>query len=147
MLVGDEFLNAHFPHKMNSKVLKALRSSRRCSGSARSLSTAASESPLNWKQFFAQRKSRIRYENFGGVCGLALGAIGGSVYFLGIAEFDPLAPPMFGLPDASMAYFMGIFGVSFAGFVTGTLGAAPLWRLIRNKYFHHNTGIYCDKST
>jgi hypothetical protein len=36
---------------------------------------------------------------------------------------------MFGLPDASIAYFFGIFGCAFIGYVGGTLGASPLWVL------------------
>lgn len=100
----------------------------------RPFSTAIANSRLTWTDFFKNRKSRMRWEQLGGSLGGLLGLGGGAAYFLGVADFDPMAPAPLGLPDISMAYFLGIAGVAFVSYMSGTLGANPLWRLTRNPY-------------
>lgn len=99
----------------------------------RGISTAAKQPMMTWSEFFVHRKARIIIERFGGTAGLAAGFVGSAVYFLMVADFDPMAPPPLGLPDPAMASFLGIFCCAGAGFIGGTLSANPLWRLIKNK--------------
>jgi hypothetical protein len=54
----------------------------------RSFTTTAQSPAFTWKDFFVHRKSRIRWETFGGAVGLGIGLFAGSSYFLLIADFD-----------------------------------------------------------
>ncbi|KAI8915964.1 mitochondrial import protein Pam17 [Gorgonomyces haynaldii] len=88
-------------------------------------------SQLNWKDFFLLRKSRLQWERSAGLLGTLSGFGVGGAYFLFVADFDPLAEGPFGLPDMGMAYGLGIVLSGFGGFVLGTLGAVPMWRILR----------------
>jgi hypothetical protein len=51
----------------------------------------------------------------------------------GTATVTTFTNKSFGLPDPAIAAFLAIAACAFGGFIGGTLGAAPLWRLMQQK--------------
>lgn len=109
-----------------------LRFSRKFSATnaKQTLTVDSLQQTLQWKQFFAMRRSRRIVEQTTSICFGMAGLSAGSYYFLMVRSFDP-TESILGLPDPTIAYFLGAFAAGVGGALVGNLSATGIWRVLQ----------------
>ncbi|KAI9104051.1 mitochondrial import protein Pam17-domain-containing protein [Phlyctochytrium arcticum] len=87
---------------------------------------------LPWRDYFALRRSRKNWERSGGVLGGLVGFVGGSYYFVAVADFDPTQQIM-GLPDPTYLYIAGALAAAAGATVGGIILGGQGWRLAKSR--------------